>query len=112
MWTKAVSGGRIRCRGARVYLADPVALRFGGRWSRTNFDGGGNVSTSAANVDLDILLPFKPNVTLGADLSIGHIEQSLPGFANFGRPFFSLGISVTVGFPGADSLLELIRFYY
>jgi hypothetical protein len=98
--------------GARLYFSDAAALRLGGRWSRSNFEGGGNIITGAADIDLDILLPFKPNVTLGAGLSIGHVEQSQPGLAQFGRPFFSLGISATVSFPGADSLVELNRFYY
>ena len=98
--------------GARVYFSDKVALRVGGQWTRLNYGGGGNETTKAANFDLDILLPFKPNVTLGADLSLGEVDQSIPSLANFGRQFFSLGISLTVSFPGVDSLVELNRFYY
>jgi hypothetical protein len=98
--------------GARVYLSDAVALRVGGQWTRLNYGGGGNEVTKAADFDLDVLLPFRPNVTLGADLTIGEIDQSIPGVANFGRQFFSMGISLTVSFPGVDSLVELTRFYY
>jgi hypothetical protein len=97
---------------ATAYVSDRVAVGLGGSWSRTNFGSGDHITFQSADIDIDVLLPTPVPVTLGADVSIGEQDVGSGDFANFGRQFFSIGLSVTVSFVEATSLLELNRFFY
>lgn len=99
--------------GATLYLSDgSLAVGLGGRWARKNYGTGEHQATRAADIDLEVLLPIEPTITLGANISLGDRDVSVQDTANFGQTFFSLGVSVTVSFPGAKSLVELNRHYY
>ena len=98
---------------ATLYVSDFLALGLGGSWSRSNFGNGGeSLDISSADIDIDVLVPVVLPITLGAEVSIGRQERSAAGFAQFGRDFFSIGVSLTLSFTDASSLLELNRFYY
>ena len=102
---------------ATLYVSDSLALGLGGSWSRSNFGNGGeSLEVASADLDIDflvpVLVPAAVPITLGADISIGTQERSASGFAQFGRDFFSVGVSLTLSFADATSLLELNRFYY
>lgn len=88
-------------------------MGLSGSWSRSSFGNGGeSLEVSSADIDIDVQAPVVLPITLGADISIGRQERSTPGFAQFGREFFSVGISLTLSFTDATWLLELNRFYY
>ena len=98
--------------GATVYLSDNFSAGLGGSWTRENAGNGEHHIVTSADIDAEVLLPFSPAVTLGAGLSFGEQEFSLSNFSTYGVSFWSIGVSVGVSFPGANSLVELNRFFY
>lgn len=98
--------------GVKVYLNDRVSLRAGGVWSRTNFGNQNYLESRLAELDLEILLPTRPNVTLGGGFVVGKTEDGVVFATDNGRDVFGISLAATISFPGADSLIELNRNYY
>lgn len=101
--------------GIVFYLADRVSVSAGGGWSRTNFDGGRNQRRAVGRGSIDLLIPGTPAVTLSLAGLGGELKRS-NGIGRFSDPtdrvFYQVGFSINLSFPGADSLVELERYYY
>jgi hypothetical protein len=98
--------------GVTAYLADNFSMGLAGSYTRENAGNGEHLVTTGADIDARLLLPMRPAVTLGASVSGGRQDVAVNGFSNYGVDFYSIGVSVEVSFPGADSLLELNRNFY
>lgn len=98
--------------GLRIYPTNHFSMRVGGRWSRTNFGTGEHVEQQVMDVDFDVLLPMAPNITLNGGFTVGTREEQIENFQRFGRMVLGFGVSATVSFTDAVSLLELNRHYY
>jgi hypothetical protein len=98
--------------GVTAYLADNFSMGMAGRYTRENAGNGEHLVTAAADIDARLLLPMRSAVTLGVSVSGGRQDVAVNGLSNYGTDFYSIGISVAVSFPGADSLVELNRNFY
>lgn len=107
--TYAADGGIV------LYLADRLALRAGGGWNRTNFEGGRNQVQAVGRGALDVLIPGSPAVTLRLEGLGGELMEDVRVRGQvepIDRTFYQLGVALNLSFPGADSLVELERYYY
>ncbi|MBK7948768.1 MAG: hypothetical protein IPK00_08505 [Deltaproteobacteria bacterium] len=98
--------------GLRIYPADRVALRLGGRYEHLEIQDGWRVETSVARVDLSVLILRTPALTLGPRFEGGDVRTEFVLFPHFQRSFYSAGVYVSLSFPGAESLVVLNRNYY
>jgi len=97
------------------YLTSSLRLAGGVRWSKAV----PHIERSSQDLrgfgELAWLLPFgdRRNVTLGVFGSGGTFEQDLPApFSTSRQTVYSVGGGLTFSWPGAASLIELIREYH
>jgi hypothetical protein len=97
------------------YLVNSLRLSGGVRW----LESVPRVARSSRDLrgfgEIAWLLPFgaRRNVTVGVFGSGGSIERNLASpFSTIRQPVWSVGGSLTFSYPGAASLVELIREYH
>lgn len=95
--------------GATVYLDRQFSIEGQAFWQRDNLSSGHDRAGMGA--EFNYLVSLSRPITLSLRLSGGAIETKTAG-DDSNEPYYSIGMSVTVSFPGADSLLELERGFY
>lgn len=61
---------------------------------------------------VDFLALRRPGLIVGPRAEVGEVESSLAGFEGLEQRFYSVGLAVSLNFPGAESLVDLSRRYF
>jgi hypothetical protein len=97
------------------YIGRSVRLAAGVHWLATAADRSPSQSDLRGVAELAWLLPIGERRLVSVELfgSGGRIDTDLAApFGIVDRSVYSIGINVTLSYPGATSLVELIREYY
>lgn len=95
----------------RLYPLDVLAFSVGGLYRELDSHAIIDTETAGAVFTVDALVHRKPAVTLGPRFEVG--ERKVSSFGpHFSQTYYTVGVQVTMSFPGGDSLVELNRAYY